>query len=444
LYLSTVLTDLTNDKHWQKVNSVSVLKYYFNLFMAYSTYYLQYAINMFADYPPEVKVAVLVTVLCAVLMLIMGIALFSLSLKRKHWNRIHRRFERKYGKKMDYMFSADAQKKMSKYEIADVFDIPHERIGKEILKNRREKEVFVQIFYQKFITERADYTNRENITEVLYLFGIPEFLEKEVSLRSTSKKADAMSKIRTFKLPISTWVINKLLSSKYLSVQRLAMYSNIMLSSDTDLDYFETDFFDKHSCIKDEMELAYSLQRRRRAGLKLPNLARWANLQKNEHSQCMFVRLMRRFDELEYCGQLTKLYTTQTRKKKLIEEISRTWGYLHYTEGEDLLIDALLTQPDDTKVAIMHALTRFATGKGIGALLEGYRNTTNPHVRFEALRCMYNYGKKGRAMFYELEKNAKEQDKKFFDFFKNPITLERIRLDKEQAYHPSVETIYNG
>lgn len=399
---------------------------------------------MFADYPAEIKVAVTVTVFCVILMAIMGFGLICLSHKSKRERKLRRRIEDKYGQGMDYMLSADAQSRMSEQDIASVFGIEHDAIGKEILKNRSEKEQFVQIFYQRFITKRSDSANRENITSLLYLFGIPDFLEKEVSLRSMKRKVNAMSKIRTFKLPVSPWVINKLLNSKYLRVQRMAMYSNIMLSSDSDLDYFETDFFDKHCCIKDEIELAYSLQRRRRSGLKLPNLARWANLQKNERSQCMFVRLMRRFDELEYCGQLTELYKTQTRKKKLIEEISRTWGYLHYTDSEDLLVDALLTQPDDTKVAIMHALTRFATGNALGALLEGFQNTTNPHVRFEALRCMYNYGEKGRTLFNELEKNAKETDKKFFDFFNNPITLERIRLDKEQAYHPSVETVYNG
>ena len=412
--------------------------------MAYGAYYLQYAIGMFADYPPEIKVAVTVTVLCLLLMAIMGFALIFLSRNNRKIGKLQRQLEDKYGKGMDYMLSAEAQKLMTTQEIATVFGIAKESIGKELLKNRRDKEVFVQMFYMRFITERSDYANRNNITSLLYLFGIPEFLEKEVSLRSMKHKVEAMSKIRTFKLPVSPWVINKLLNSRYLRVQRLAMYSNIMLSSDSDLDYFETDFFDKQCCIKDEIELAYSLQRRRKAGLKLPNLARWANLQKNERSQCMFVRLMRRFDELEYCNQLTELYKTQTRKKKLIEEISRTWGYLHYTDSEDLLIDALLSQPDDTKVAIMHALTRFATGRALGALLEGFNNTTNPHVRFEALRCIYNYGDEGRAMFFELERNAKEGDKKFFDFFNNPITIEKIGLDKEQAYHPSVETVYNG
>lgn len=426
------------------MSTVSIIKYYFNLFLAYSTYFFQYAINIFADYPAEIKVAVIVTVLCIILILIMFFALLALSHSEKKKKKLVQRFEKKFGPGMDYMLSDEAEKRMSKSEIAVVFGIDPENVGKEILKNKREKEAFIDVFYLRFITEKSDYANRDNITSLLYLFDVPNFLEKEVSLRSMRKKVRYMSMIRTFKLPISPWVINKLLSSKYLRVQRLAMYSNIMLSSDSDLDYFETDFFDKHCCIKDEIELAYSLQRRRKNGRKLPNLARWANLQKNESSQCMFVRLMRRFQELEYCEQLTELYKTQPRKKKLIEEISRTWGYLHYTEGERLLIDALLTQPDDTKVAIMHALTRFATGKALDALLEGFQNTTNPHVRFEALRCMYNYGRKGRALFRKLEKEAKESDKKYFDFFNNPITLDKIGLDKEQAYHPSVETIYNG
>ncbi len=426
------------------MNTVSILKYYFNLIAAYVTYYFKYGISLFSDYPAEIKVAVSASAFSVLLIIIMIATLFYLSYQKKRRKKLNRRIEKRFGKGIDFMLSEDSRKRMSRYEIADVFEIDRENVGKELLKNNREKEAFVDYFYQLFITVRSESANRDNITTFLFLFGIPEFLEKEVSLRSMMKKVRYMSMIRTFKLPVSPWVINKLLSSKYLRVQRMAMYSNIMLSSDSDLDYFETDFFDKHCCIKDEIELAYSLQRRRKAGRKLPNLARWANLQKNERSQCMFVRLMRRFNQLQYCDQLTELYKTQPRKKKLIEEISRTWGYLNYSDGEDLLVDALLIQPDDTKVAIMHALTRFATGKSLGALLEGYYNTTNPHVRFEAIRCIYNYGEEGRAKFNELKQNALETDLKLFDFFENPITLEKIRLDKEQSYHPSVETVYNS
>ena len=93
--------------------------------------------------------------------------------------------------------------------------------------------------------------------------------------------------------------------------------------------------------------------------------------------------------------------------------------------------------------AILHAVTRMATGKQLDLMSDGFHNTVNPHVRFEALRCMYNYGEEGRALFHKTEAEATESEKKYFAFFHNPITLEKIRLDKEQAYHPSIETVYN-
>lgn len=442
------------NKHWRcqapasankgkhKVSSIPIIQYFYKLFLAYSTYYLTYGFNMFRDYPLEVQVSVLVSELSIVLIVIMLIALLYAAFGERRNKKLLQHIRDKYGDGIEYLLSGDAPEHMSKESVAELFGIDRKELGKPVLKSRREKGAFTEIFYKSFITRRSGHIKKENLRTALYLFGIPEFLEREVSLRGMKHKVNAMNIMRIFKLPVSPWVLNKLLNSKYLRVQRTAMYVQIALSSDSDLDYFETDFFDKHCCIKDEIELAYSLQRRRKAGLKLPNLARWANMQKNEQAQCLFVRLMRRFDEGVYCEQLRPLFS-QTRKKKLIEEISRTWGYLHYVDGEDLLIETLLTQPDDTKVAIMHALTRFATGKGIDALLEGYRNTTNPHVRFEALRCLYNYGDEGRALFRKLEQEATEADQRFFGFFNNPITLEKIRLDREQAYHPSVETVLN-
>lgn len=425
------------------MGTISFIRYYISLFLAYCKFLFAYVLFKFADYPIEIKVAAVISATCVMIILVMSISLILMSIKQKKNSRLKERIEKKYAKGMEFIVSPEAAEILTEEQIEKAFGFDRRELNGPLLKNNREKNMFVEVFYMYFISKRSELSKTENTHTMLRMFDIPDYLEKEVSLGSTKHKVNALSKMRTFKLPISPWIINKLLNSRYMRVQRLAMYSNIMSSSDSALDYFETDFFDNNSCIKDEIELGFSLQRRRKMGLKLPNLARWAHIQSNEKTQCMFVRLMRRFNEIEYCGELKDLYQ-EIKKKKLIEEISRTWGYLHYVESEDLLKKALLTQPDDTKVAIMHALTRLATGNSLDALLEGFRNTTNPHVRYEALRCIYNYGEEGRALFYELEKNAADSDKKFFDFFNNPITLEKIRLDKEQAYHPSVETVFNG
>ena len=97
--------------------------------------------------------------------------------------------------------------------------------------------------------------------------------------------------------------------------------------------------------------------------------------------------------------------------------------------------EMLLTQADDSKVAIMHALTRLNTGQSLNALVDGYRNSGSPHVKFEALRCIYLYGQQGRAKFEELKAQATERDDFYFKFFDNELTLKEIPLEKTARYH---------
>ena len=214
----------------------------------------------------------------------------------------------------------------------------------------------------------------------------------------------------------------------------MAHYANLLAGVHNDLEYFESEFFMKNFSMYDEIQLGFVLQRRYSAKRKIPNLAHWANLQPDPKAQAMFVRMMRQFNQKEYCNELEELYQHDT-DAKLLEEIARTWGYLKYTEGENLLRDMLLTQPDDGKVAIMHALTRMATGESLVNLVDGYRNSGNPHVKFEALRCIYLYGDAGKAKFNELKAQASEQEKIYFDFFENPLTLKDIPLEATARYH---------
>lgn len=425
------------------MDSVSIFSYYFNLFLSYMDYFSTYYSNTFRDYPYEVKTAIWVIqwiILCIIILTILIERQKNLSRKRK---RVRERLEKRYGEAIDYIFSIDDEHTMTRDEIISRFQIKEKDLQKRgLLSNDHERRQMCRLIYEHLIHDDiAGPSRTKNLHLLLDIFNLPSFLESEVSVGKMHRKVKSMTMVRAFKLYISPWVINKLMNSKNTRVRRLALYLSVMSSSDSELEYFETDFFDKNSCIYDEIELGYTLHRRRAAGLKLPNLAHWAHIQKNDGTKCMFVRLMRRFDQREYCDQLKDLFV-DSKHRKLIEEISRTWGYLHYTDGEQLLVNTMLTQPDDTKVAIMHAVTRMASGKNLELLLDGYR-TTNPHVRFEALRCMHSYGEEGRALLKKLESEAEPKDLKFFTFFHNPITLARIPLDKEQAYHPSVETVYN-
>ena len=426
------------------MDTISWFTYYFKLILSYGDYYLSYVYNAYQDYPTVVKIAAFVISFSLLAIITLFVLIGIKSRRRAKRAKTYRRLDERFGQSIEYLLSKDCKPTMSRQEVVQLLGVEEElKNKKEVLRNKRERMLFCELIYNKRISDKSVSGRRANLHQLLDLFNLREFLETAVSLGNNVVKCDAMQMMRTFKVYISPWVINKLLISKVKRVERLAMYSSIMSSADSDLDYFETSFFDDNCCIHDEIELGYVLQRRRNNGLKLPNLANWAHHQKNPNTKCVFVRLMRRFDQREFCFQLVNLFN-KSDHKKLIEEISRTWGYLNYADGEKLLVDSLLMQPDDTKVAIMHAVTRMASGQSLDVLTEEYRESTNPHVRFEALRCLYNYGEQGRARFHELEGAATEKEQKFFTFFHNPITLGRIRLDKEQAYKPSVETIYNS
>ncbi|MBQ9176964.1 MAG: hypothetical protein IJ139_08880 [Bacteroidaceae bacterium] len=421
--------------------TLPTLKYFWLQLTEYVTYYATDFFNMFRDYPAEVKIAACIVIGSVVIMVVIMVAMMVKSHREQCERRLVQRLQYRFSSAINTVMYSDINPNLSLVEMKDLIHRLDPTHKTEFLNRKSERCMLCKIIYSRYITDTPPSNRLHNIHVMLEVFNIPAFLENQVSLGCMSKKVCALSMMRAFRLYINPWVINKLLNSKSIRVRRLAMYSSIMASSDSDLDYFETDFFDDHSCIYDEIELGYSLHRRQAAGLQLPNLAHWAHWQKRHNTRCMFVRLMRRFNQREYCSQLVDLFS-ESRHKKLIEEISRTWGYLHYTAGEKLLADSFLLQPDDTKVAITHALTRMATGKSLQVLVDGYRNTGNPHVRFESLRCLYNYGKEGRATFERIEQTAPQSDRKFFDFFHNSITLYRIPLDKEQAYHPSVETVH--
>lgn len=410
---------------------------------AYGSYYMLNFYNTFHDYPLGVKVsAIMISAwLIMIIVVICEICRQTLSKKRRKDSR--KNIYEKYGEGIKrILWDSDISDDLTQNEMINILGIDQKQvIGKRLLNTYLEKQVFCRMVYDLIIHDQMRESRNKNLHQLMELFVIQKFLEDDVNYGNNWNKVSAISMLRAFKLYISPWVINKLLENKSKRIRRLALYSTVRSGAETDLEVFETDFFEKNNCIYDEIMIGYELQRRKKNGMQLPNLALWTTRFNNPEIKCMLVRMMRRFEQREFCPQLKPLYDA-THHKKLVEEICRTWGYLQYKDSEDAMSEAFTIQGDDTKVAIMHAIARLRSGRNMKLFTYSYENSSNPHVRFEALRCLYNYGREGRQKLKELELKADEKDKKFFAFFHNPITLQKIPLDELQIYHQTIETSY--
>lgn len=416
------------------MNTISAWSYYYNVGLTWFTYYLTYIIEEFREFPTVVKIAAIGLTFCVLLILWTVGRLIYQWFRNRRLSKVYNRLQDRFGEGVKYILSREAKPNLTRQEELNVLHLSESDVqGKSLLKDYRERLCMCRLIYRARISEEASLGRRKNLHVLLRIFNMQEFLEYLINKDRMRLKTEALHMLRAFKLPINPWVANQLMNSKRFRVRRLAMYASIMSSSNMDLEYFESEFFDENCCIYDEIQLGYVLQRRKHARRKIPNLAILALKQKNPSTQCVFIRLMRQFNQKDNCSELEELFQLNS-ESQLIEEISRTWGYLKYAEGEDLMNEVLLTQSDSTKITIMHALTRIGSGRSLNTLLDSYHNNGDPQVRYEALRCLWNYGEIGREKFNELESQATPADKLLFKFFYNDITKNEIPLNQSASF----------
>lgn len=426
------------------MDTINTLSYYFNIVGTWISYYLGYVIDEFRDFSLVIKIAAIGVTFCVLLIIWTIMRLTWQWFTQRQMKKVYRRLEERYGEGVNVVLSPEGKANMTRKEVLDELGLSENDVaGRSPLKDNREKLCMSRLIYRAEISENAAVDRTKNLHVMIRLFRIQEYLEYVINKEPMRLKTEALHMLRAFKLPINSWIANQLINSKRARVHRLTMFASIMTGSNLDLQYFESNFFDENCCIYDEIQLGYVLQRRKSARRKIPNLAILALKQSNPSTQCVFIRLMRHFNQKEFCSELDELFQHNS-DSALIEEISRTWGYLGYQEGEEIMNEVLLTQSDNTKIAIMHSLARLGTGKSLGSFVDVYRNTGDPKVRYEALRCMWNYGTEGRDKVHELELSATASDRKLFEFFHNDITWEELPLSKSDIYHQEYgENIYS-
>lgn len=417
------------------MDTIAEISYWYNLILTYLTIGITWLFDQFRDFAWVVRIAAISLTVSVWLILSTMFRIFRRAWKRRKWNKIEKRLKEKYLEGVEFVLSNNAPQNMTRDDILELLGIQSsDSDPTKLLKDWKERMCMSRIIYRARISEDAQVKDSRNLQLLLRIFGIIVFLEEVVLKDQEHLKAEAMMMLRSFKVQTNQWIANQLKNSKKKRVKRMAMYANVMTSSNTDLAYFESDFFKENFNMYDEIQLGFVLQSRLSAKRKIPNLAHWATLQTDPRAQAIFIRMMRHFNQKDFCEELEEMFN-HNADTEIIEEIARTWGYLKYTQGEETLRDMMLTQPDRGKVAIMHALTRMGTGNSLGTLIDGYRNSGSPHVKFEALRCIYLYGDAGKAKYGELKAQATEQEKRYFAFFENPLTMKDIPLEATAHYH---------
>lgn len=433
-------------------DQISYFSYWISVQAAWALHWLRLLRAEYFGQPLVIKVAILVIIGSVLAMSVIVAAMLWRMQREWRQRRNLERVRRRFGAKIDHVMSDPdvVDQNLGIDDILEIFGIRKGKSEKEslqqarnLIRSKRDKRLFCQLVYERLLADTGELCSLNNIRRMLEVLGLYRFLEQELDHGNWRTKVRSLNMMSMFRLKVDAWLTNALLLSKSQTVRRLAVHASIMSGGDAKLDYFESDRFDRLCCIKDEIELGYSLQRRRSAGQKLPDLARLALLHDEVDAQCIFVKLMRYFGQSEHCSQLVDLFR-DSKDHRLAMEIASTWGYLKYTDGEALLQEALLTRSDDVQVSFMQALTRMDTGRSVDALAGVFATAASSVTSYEALRCLYNYGQAGRRKFDELKAAARDTAKEvLFAPFEKASMAPFIAMDKALDYAPAEATVYN-
>lgn len=410
---------------WYRLENVG---YWYQITVAWLGGWISNILDAFKDYPLVIQVAITSIVISLISIISSFVALLNRTRKNKKKFRTKKQLIKRFSNGIMYLLSEDAPANATREQILKALDIDKNENPESLLKNDQERFYFCRLLYLKRISKDMVEGRSANVSGICKVFNIQPFLEKKINYGNNIERAESLRMMWAFRLPVNAWMTNQINDNKYNRIRRMANYATMASSMRVDLNYFESEFFEENCCMYDEIQLGYILQQRRAAGQKLPDLSHWVRTHKSAQTQCIFIRLMRKFSLEESCAALEELFLN-TNDTSLLNEIARTWGYLHYLPGEKIMSDVLFLQPDETKIAIVHALTRIGTGESLETLINTYNNSTSPQVRLEVLRCLYNYGDAGLQQFEQLEAQAKPEDTQIFEFFHNRLSLKRLSFD---------------
>lgn len=411
---------------WYTVGEIS---YWYDLVQTWVEDHSTNIFNLFRDYPFVLQVAIISIIISIILIVFNLLVMRRNSRKHNKAKRVNKKLRKKYEDALKYIFSEESPKKMSRDDVIEELGIKHDDTPGHLLKNELERIEFSRIMYDLKLHVNSSERRNENILIVCDIFGLANFLEKQVNSGSDAEKIECLRIIWALRIPVNVWLSNTLKNTTSNYLHRMLAYASMSTSTNSSLEYFDSEFFGKECCQYDEIQLGYLFQKRRKLHLDIPDLVHWINIHTSTQARCIFIRLMRKFDLKDSCSALDEIFLN-TNDNHLIKEIIRTWGFLKYERGVELMLNVFLLQPDDSKIAIMRAIQRIEVYKEPNSLfLDTYNSNSSFAVRREALRCLYNCGDTGKRMVAELEAEAEDKDKNLFSFFHNAITMQELEID---------------
>ncbi len=343
-------------------------------------YYVLFLSNLYWGYPFVIRVAVWVVMGVIVFTILGFVGMFHLFMRRHIERKTYREMHLLYADAVDEILLSERD--MSQREIS-------ERLGTDAnsLRTRSQKRWFARMVRDSAINITLSRRNQTNLQRLLELFGMRFFLEGEINKGRDYNKSRALRAMRIFDMPVSPFVITRLIRSRQQNIRRLANFSMIWTSASDQFGFFESHDFDDNFCQFDEIEFMHVLARLKRTGAAMPHLIDWVENDKIRRSKIMFVKAMQKYGDPEDAPRLVP-YFKGTDDPKMKQAIVKAWGALGYTEAIPLMKRDYSHLPDNVRQSILEAMIQMSAPNEESFFLSVRSHSLNQELQLTADRYL--------------------------------------------------------
>lgn len=371
--------------------------------MEYIGYYLKMWLNAYEGYPFVVKASVAVLVLSIFMIIILSFALVYDKVNNGRKDRFYNKINKKYGE-----------------VLREIIGDPDNLADKEVLDRTKFKDEgwkgWRMFYVGRLITEAKaavyDNYNGHNVSAVVRVFGLHEFVENELTYGSFNNRVKCMQLAQFLMIDVAESILVRLLNDNNKVLRKEVRMYYVWLSEYHPFRMFTDEKTDYEYRPWDSLEIHHLLRARRIDHKEIPSLVPVVSQCPDKRLKSCLIR------EVAYWGSyedMVKMRDYITDKEEMFRRAAiQCMGIAKFEFAEQPLEQNYSQQSEELKVETLYAILRIRSGKALPFFVGAFGEASVATTKFAILLCMWLYNEESRDTFEMLESSTGEKDKIFF------------------------------
>lgn len=374
-------------------------------------YYLYFFEDRYSDYAWVIKVSFCTIVVSFILWTVAIESLFVYAVRRRKRKHFYSELYEKYHDKLSYIFLS--KEVLSLVTVNNVLQLDKSTYS------ATEYRLWFKLFRALHV-EYAGGIYYPNVKMAAEVIGMTQYAVKSMVSDPKKEKIRLLQSLRQLKLPIPAGLLSRLINEKSLRLRKISRLYYCEMTANEPYSVFDDGMFNERFTDWDKMELHEVGMQITEQCKKPPPYISMINNCSDVEVKSFFIR------EIGFFGNRREIDSvmafTKSPDLKCKEAAYDCFSICKHAPSEDEIKKQYGSESDGIQRKILMTLLSVKSGKSAEFIKEAYYATGSANTKRTALFCLWHYSEEGKALFYELKKDATtEQEKVMFSHIEDPL-----------------------